>query len=170
MPFLFSGSFGHLSAASAMPSLSLSGSGQPSSSLKPSLSSASVGQASTLSAMPSPSLSRGASVLGAGAGGAGGGDILPRPIDRPAMTSKSGDSPFFVVFGTPSTRPSRRSPMTGVSAYFTPAPAWNSASVSFLISSYAVPSVDTTDRPPMPASTNGTSRPCSALVGRFTIR
>src|ERR1700743_2397148 len=40
-----------------MPSLSLSGSGQPSSSSKPSVSSGSSGHLSTLSAMPSPSRS-----------------------------------------------------------------------------------------------------------------
>src|SRR5689334_6610085 len=51
------GSSGHLSSASRMPSLSLSGSGQPSSSSKPSLSSASFGHLSTLSASPSWSLS-----------------------------------------------------------------------------------------------------------------
>ena len=43
---------------SRMPSLSLSGSGQPSSSSKPSLSSGSSGHLSTRSGMPSPSRSR----------------------------------------------------------------------------------------------------------------
>src|SRR3954471_109864 len=51
------GSLGHLSEASATPSLSLSGSGQPSSSSKPSLSSGSSGHLSVASAMPSVSLS-----------------------------------------------------------------------------------------------------------------
>src|SRR5689334_400452 len=51
-------SFGHLSSGSRNPSLSLSGSGQPSSSSKPSLSSASFGHWSTRSAIPSLSLSR----------------------------------------------------------------------------------------------------------------
>src|SRR6266513_535890 len=48
---------GHWSAVSRMPSLSLSGSGQPSSSSKPSLSSGSFGHLSVLSGMPSLSLS-----------------------------------------------------------------------------------------------------------------
>src|SRR6188768_3812613 len=51
------GSFGHLSAASGTPSLSLSGSGQPSLSSKPSLSSGSFGHLSSASARPSVSLS-----------------------------------------------------------------------------------------------------------------
>src|SRR5262249_40301309 len=51
------GSFGHLSSASATPSLSLSRSGQPSSSSNPSLSSGSFGHLSSASAMPSWSLS-----------------------------------------------------------------------------------------------------------------
>src|SRR6478736_1590510 len=51
------GSFGHLSAASSTPSLSLSGSGQPSASSNPSLSSGSLGHLSVLSGMPSLSLS-----------------------------------------------------------------------------------------------------------------
>src|SRR3954452_7234701 len=51
------GSLGHLSAASSTPSLSLSGSGQPSASSNPSLSSGSVGHLSTASRMPSASLS-----------------------------------------------------------------------------------------------------------------
>src|SRR4051812_42208000 len=50
-------SFGHLSSLSANPSLSLSGSGQPSASSKPSLSSGSFGHLSSLSRMPSLSLS-----------------------------------------------------------------------------------------------------------------
>src|SRR6266404_3783343 len=56
-PLNTSGSLGHLSAASRMPSPSLSGSGQPSSSSKPSLSSGSLGHLSALSRMPSLSLS-----------------------------------------------------------------------------------------------------------------
>src|SRR5262249_37138326 len=51
------GSFGHLSATSGAPSLSLSGSGQPSSSSKPSVSSGSFGHLSVTSGMPSVSLS-----------------------------------------------------------------------------------------------------------------
>src|SRR5215813_9934815 len=51
------GSFGHLSLMSRIPSPSLSGSGQPSSSWKPSRSSGSFGHLSTVSGMPSPSLS-----------------------------------------------------------------------------------------------------------------
>src|SRR5215813_9944637 len=51
------GSLGHLSATSGMPSLSLSGSGQPSASSKPSLSSGSLGHLSSASGMPSLSLS-----------------------------------------------------------------------------------------------------------------
>src|SRR5450631_2050167 len=51
------GSLGHLSAASSTPSLSLSGSGQPSASSNPSLSSGSLGHLSALSGMPSLSLS-----------------------------------------------------------------------------------------------------------------
>src|SRR6185312_6044654 len=51
------GSFGHLSAASSTPSLSLSGSGQPSASSNPTLSSGSLGHLSTLSRIPSLSLS-----------------------------------------------------------------------------------------------------------------
>src|SRR6478609_5332721 len=47
-----------MSSVSRMPSLSLSGSGQPSSSSKPSLSSGSSGHLSVLSWMPSPSRSR----------------------------------------------------------------------------------------------------------------
>ena len=49
--------WGSWSLLSGMPSLSLSGSGQPSSSSKPSLSSGSFGQLSKSSGMPSPSLS-----------------------------------------------------------------------------------------------------------------
>src|SRR5438552_13041620 len=60
------GSLGHLSAASSTPSLSLSGSGQPSASSNPSLSSGSVGHLSTLSGMPSPSVSSGLGGLGGG--------------------------------------------------------------------------------------------------------
>src|SRR5947207_6381434 len=56
-PFLVSGSFGHLSFSSRMPSRSLSGSGQPSSSSKSSKSSGSSGHLSTSSLMPSPSRS-----------------------------------------------------------------------------------------------------------------
>ena len=56
-PSLSSGSFGHLSSASAMPSVSLSGSGQPSSSSNLSLSSGSFGHLSLGSRMPSLSLS-----------------------------------------------------------------------------------------------------------------
>src|SRR5450432_594993 len=51
------GSFGHLSAMSSTPSLSLSGSGQPSASSNPSLSSGSFGHLSTASRIPSVSLS-----------------------------------------------------------------------------------------------------------------
>src|SRR6185436_13804863 len=51
-------SFGHLSSLSRNVSWSLSGSGQPSSSSKPSLSSASFGHLSSLSLIPSASLSR----------------------------------------------------------------------------------------------------------------
>src|SRR5665213_1292236 len=51
------GSFGHLSATSSTPSLSLSGSGQPSASSNPSLSSGWSGHLSALSGMPSASLS-----------------------------------------------------------------------------------------------------------------
>src|SRR3954447_20279789 len=51
------GSFGHLSLPSGTPSLSLSGSGQPSASSNPSLSSGSLGHLSVLSGMPSVSLS-----------------------------------------------------------------------------------------------------------------
>src|SRR5215212_882472 len=47
----------HLSLASGTPSPSLSGSGQPSSSWKPSLSSGSIGHLSLASGTPSPSLS-----------------------------------------------------------------------------------------------------------------
>src|SRR5204862_5851689 len=54
-PFLVSGSFGHLSSTSGIPSRSLSGSGQPSSSSKSSKSSGSSGHLSTSSLMPSPS-------------------------------------------------------------------------------------------------------------------
>src|SRR5450432_1774124 len=54
-PSLSSGSFGHRSSTSRMPSPSLSGSGQPSSSWKPSKSSGSSGHLSTLSGMRSPS-------------------------------------------------------------------------------------------------------------------
>ena len=52
------GTVGHLSWASGMPSPSLSRSGQPSPSSKPSMSSARAGTASTASGMPSPSESR----------------------------------------------------------------------------------------------------------------
>src|SRR5580698_4081676 len=56
-PSLSSGSFGHRSSTSRMPSPSLSGSGQPSASWKPSKSSGSSGHLSTSSGMPSPSRS-----------------------------------------------------------------------------------------------------------------
>ena len=56
-PLWSSGAFGQASLMSGMPSLSLSGSGQPSSSWNSSKSSASFGHLSLTSGMPSPSLS-----------------------------------------------------------------------------------------------------------------
>src|SRR5215468_6858877 len=77
-PFLVSGSLGHLSSLSRMPSPSLSGSGQPSASSKPSLSSGSSGHLSSASGMPSPSVSLGGAGGGVGAGGGGAGFLPPK--------------------------------------------------------------------------------------------
>src|SRR5215831_13386815 len=88
-------SLGHLSVLSGTPSLSLSGSGQPSSSSNPSLSSGSFGHLSLVSGIPSLSLSRSGQ---------------PSSSSNPSLSSGS-----FGHLSTSSLMPSPSlSPMTGL--------------------------------------------------------